>query len=75
MLQRHFLSVALSPDGRHIVSGSDDKTIWLRSVERGERLLIANADSPVYSCAIASDSVTVLAGDLGGGLHHKCLEE
>ena len=28
-------SVAYSPDGQHIISGSDDKTIWIWDTETG----------------------------------------
>jgi WD40 repeat protein len=47
-------SVAFSPDGRHVLSGSDDKTIRLWSVATGETVQVFKGHKNVVSCAAFS---------------------
>ncbi|KAH7924648.1 WD40 repeat-like protein [Leucogyrophana mollusca] len=65
----HFVdSVAYFPDGRHIASGSDDKTIRIWNVETGKQEgETLEHDSEVRAIAIAPDGATI-AGRVVGGL-------
>ena len=71
-LEGHVLSVeavAVSADGRHVVSGSDDKTMKVWELETGRELCSFVADSLVFSCAVALDGVRFVAGDQAGRVH------
>jgi WD40 repeat protein len=43
--RRPILSLAWSPDGRYLATGSDDKTVRVSGAERGEELLTLNGHS------------------------------
>jgi WD40 repeat protein len=52
-------SVAFSPDGQHIVSGSDDKLVKVWPVSGGKELAsLAGHTSDVYSVAFSPDVVS-----------------
>jgi len=62
--EREVLSVALSTDGRRIVSGSDDKTIkvW-DTVKGGEPLLTLHGhEAGVWSVALSADGRRIVSG-------------
>ncbi|KAG1723722.1 WD40-repeat-containing domain protein [Suillus paluster] len=55
-------SLAISPDGKHIVSGSADKTIRVSDAETGKSVAI----SPDAKCVVSgSDDKTIRVWDLG----------
>ncbi len=56
-------TVAISPDGRTIISGSDDKTlkIWNLSTQQLLRTLEGHTDW-VYALAISADGQTIVSG-------------
>ncbi|MEP4195691.1 MAG: AAA family ATPase [Aliishimia sp.] len=56
-------SVAFSPDGRRIVSGSDDNTLRIWDVQSGEELQVLRGhESYVTSVAFSSDGRSILSG-------------
>ena len=60
-------SVVISPDGKTIVSGSDDKTVRLWDIETGKeiRRLQGHTDD-VNSVAISADGQTIVSGSSDG---------
>ncbi|CCM05582.1 uncharacterized protein FIBRA_07810 [Fibroporia radiculosa] len=62
------LSVAFSPDGRHIVSGSRDNTIRVWDAQAGAQLLPAfdGHTSWVTSVAFSPDGRYIVSGSFGG---------
>ena len=57
-------AVAFSPDGKHIVSGSYDKTIWLWDAETGEMLQppLEGHENSVWSVAFSPDGKCIVSG-------------
>jgi len=56
-------SVAFSPDGKTVVSGSEDKKIKLWSVETGQEIkTLVGHSKHVTSVAFSPDGITVVSG-------------
>jgi WD40 repeat protein len=53
--------VAISPDGKTLISSSKDKTIRLWKIDSGEEILTINDDANVYSIAISPDGKTLIS--------------
>lgn len=56
-------SFAISPDGKVLASGSDDKTISLWNLKTGKRIFSFFGAKKVYSVAISPDSQMLVSGD------------
>jgi hypothetical protein len=67
-------AVAVTPDGRKAVSSSDDQTLKVCDLERGEVIAAFTGDSPIICCAIGPDGVTIVAGESSGRVHFLRLE-
>ena len=77
-LQGHTSSVnavAVTPDGRHVVSGSWDKTLRVWDLKDGKQILTFTLDATVTACIAAQDNRTIIAGDNLGRMHFLRLVE
>ena len=45
-------SVAYSPDGKHIVSGSDDKTVKVWDSQTGKEVSVLLCHRPIVCCCV-----------------------
>ncbi len=64
---RYVHSVNFSPDGKTLVSGSDDKTIKLWNVEKPQEIHTLKEDNgPVYSVNFSPDGKTLVSGNDDG---------
>jgi WD40 repeat protein len=61
--------VAVSPDGRRIVSASWDRTVAVWDLKSGGRLAALAFDGAVLSVAWQEDSHSILVGDASGNLY------
>jgi WD40 repeat protein len=56
-------SVAFAPDGKHLVSGSDDKTVRLWNIESGDQIAVLRGHSAwVSSVAFSPDGNHIASG-------------
>jgi WD40 repeat protein len=56
-------AMAVTSDGRHAVSGSDDNTLRVWDLESGKELATFTGESEMHSCVVAPDGQTVITGD------------
>ncbi len=68
------LALAVTPDGKQVVSASVDQQLRVWDLASGHQVTSFSAESPLWSCAIATDAQTIVAGDLLGRLHFLRLE-
>jgi WD40 repeat protein len=61
--------VTLAPDGRHLFSASGDQTIKAWDLSQGRALATFTGESPMISCAVGPDGVTVIAGESQSRIH------
>ena len=67
-------AVAIAPDGLTAISASSDKTLKIWDLLTGEQVASFSGDAYFNCCAILPDGVSVVAGDLSGGVHFLRLE-
>jgi WD40 repeat protein len=68
-------AVAVTPDGRHVISGSYDNTLRVWDLKDGKGILTFTANAQVTTCLVAQDNQTLVAGDGFGRLHFLELVE
>ncbi|MFN6480330.1 WD40 repeat domain-containing protein, partial [Nostoc sp. DedQUE07] len=67
-------AVAVTPNGKQVISTSDDWTLKIWNLDTGEVIATFTGESYMYCCAVAPDSVTIVAGDASGRVHFLRLE-
>ncbi|MBW4498460.1 MAG: hypothetical protein KME57_02430 [Scytonema hyalinum WJT4-NPBG1] len=67
-------AVAVTTDGKKVISGSYDNTLKLWSLETGEIIATFTGESSLRCCAVAPDGVTIVAGEESGRVHFLRLE-
>jgi WD40 repeat protein len=67
-------AVAVSPDGKCLVSTSSDGTIAVWDLSSGQVMTRFKAESGMRCCAFSSDGRTIVAGDFSGQMHFFKLE-
>jgi WD40 repeat protein len=67
-------AVALSPDGRYALSGSDDHTLKLWDLMTGTISAEFSVDCPISAIALSASKWTIVAGDKLGRVHFLNLE-
>ena len=66
-------AVAITPDGKLALSASYDNTLKIWDLNTGRVIAGFTADAPLWSCAVAPDGRTIVAGDDGGHVHFLLL--
>jgi WD40 repeat protein len=67
-------AIAVTPDGKTVISGSDDNTIKIWDLATRKEIATFTGESPILCCAIAPDGVTIVAGESSGRLHFLRLQ-
>jgi WD40 repeat protein len=67
-------TVAITSDGHHIISGSDDNTLKIWNLATREVIATFFGDGSINCFAASPDGKTILAGDSAGRVHFLRLE-
>ena len=67
-------AVAVTADGRHVVSGSHDHTLRVWDLKVGKEILTFTVDVQVTACIVAQDNRTIVAGDGFARVHFLRLQ-
>ena len=62
-------AVAVTPDGRHAISASSDRTLKVWDLGNGQELATVTLEGALRCIALAPDGVTILAGDGAGNVY------
>ncbi|NEQ88359.1 MAG: WD40 repeat domain-containing protein, partial [Moorea sp. SIO2I5] len=71
---REISAVALTTDGHLAISTSWDNNLKVWNLQEGKAIANFRGDSELFSCAIAPDGITIIAGEASGRLHFLRLE-
>jgi WD40 repeat protein len=66
--------VAVTAHSKQLISVSSDNTLKVWNLATAENIATFTSDSPMNSCAVAEDGVTIVAGDSSGRVHFLRLE-
>ncbi|MEH2218556.1 MAG: hypothetical protein V7K72_15830, partial [Nostoc sp.] len=66
--------VAIAPDGKTAVSGSNDNTLKVWDLQTGKEISTFIGESYIYCCAVSPDGLTIVAGEQSGRVHFLRLE-
>jgi WD40 repeat protein len=61
--------VAVTADGRHAISGSEDRTLRSWDIEQGVCRAIVPLESTPLAIAVTADDQNVVIGDRVGNIH------
>jgi WD40 repeat protein len=67
-------AIAISPDGKYLISGSSEFTLKVWDWQTGEVIATFIGDSAILCCAVAPDRLTIVAGEESGRVHFLQLE-
>ena len=67
-------AIALTPDGKTVISGSSDHTIKIWDLGTDEEIATFTGESPITCCLVAPDGVTIVAGEGSGRVHFLRLQ-
>ena len=67
-------ALAITPDGRRVVSGSLDTTLKGWDLETGALICTFTCEGRVDCAAVTPDERTFVAGDAAGRVYFLCLE-
>ncbi|MEG3928195.1 MULTISPECIES: hypothetical protein [unclassified Microcoleus] len=67
-------AVAVTADGKRAISGSHDNTLKVWDLTTGNVIASFTGESPIASCTIAPDGLTIVAGDESGRVYFLRLE-
>ena len=68
-------TVAVTPDGLRAVLASDDNTVKVWNLEKGEVLATFTCDGQAHCCVFSDVLNLIVARDAGGHLHLLRIEE
>ncbi|MBD2294619.1 hypothetical protein H6G06_14305 [Anabaena sphaerica FACHB-251] len=69
-----FNAMKITPDGKKVLSSSDENTLKLLDLDTGKEISSFIADSPIICCAISPDGLKIVAGEESGRVHFLQLE-
>ncbi|MFM5946390.1 MAG: WD40 repeat domain-containing protein, partial [Dolichospermum sp.] len=67
-------AIAVTPDGKTVISGSWDNTIKIWDLANRKEIATFTGEGRIMRCAVASDGVTIVAGEAPGRLHFLRLQ-
>ena len=67
-------AIAITPDSKYILSTSRDHSLKVWDFASRSVIASFSGDSTLHSCAVASDGVTIIAGEESGQLHFLFFE-